>query len=343
MKNILFYSGEGNHHLGAAIIRFLGEYFGKILSFSHIDIAFFPDLESDDKIPRYEEITGKVVVFYQSIFNISLLEQALEHIWAIKKQYKAMRVIAVIPFLIFRRQDHEEKMEEILRLKMVIDRLKHAGVDEIITVSPHSPNMRKYCEEFGITMWEVDPSPLFASTIKTYLTETPIIYSPDLGSICRAISLAKLTGSQVIFSLKERGLNNEAQIKPEEEKEISAIINRYKNEGFSEIYYADEEHIKGQAIVMVEDETSTGGTANKTGLRLKALGAKFIISLAIHAVLVPGWRRKLFDKQPIDKVIFADTITREYDKRTGGLIHDISVAESVAQTLYKCLKPWLQS
>ncbi|HBA36863.1 TPA: hypothetical protein DCZ15_03235 [Candidatus Falkowbacteria bacterium] len=339
--NIMFYSGNGNHPLGARIIQHAKEYLGPHINFSHIDFDEFPDEESDARIPLGAEIKGKTIVFYQSIFNQSLFEEALELIWAIKKQYGAAYLIAIIPFLIFRRQDHEEKMEEICRLKMAIDRLKHAGVDELITVSPHSPQIGKLCADLKVILREVDPAPLFAATIKTYLPDNPLIYSPDRGSIPRALKLAALIGSQVIFSLKHRGFNNEVNIQTEEKTEISKIIAAHESEQSPKIHYADAEHVHGRSIVIVEDEVSTGTTANKTGRRLRALGAKKIIFLAVHPVLVRDWRRKLLDENPFDKIILGDTIPRNYGKMTGGKIHDISVAELVAQTLYQSLQPFL--
>lgn len=339
MEKVLYYSGRGNHHLAAATLNHLGEYHGKELAFSHVDIAEYTDEECDDKFPHCEEIENKTVVYFQSIYNRELLEEALEAIWALKKQYKAKYLIAVIAFLIFRRQDHEEKLDEVCRLRMVIDRLKHAGVDEIITVSPHSPKMKQFCDEYGIVMRELDPSPLFSSAIKTYLDEIPEIYAPDRGSIVRAIGLAKLTGSRVIFSLKERGLNNAITIKAEDESEISELIKYYQtNFNYPDIAYADIEHIKDQAIVVTEDEVCTGETANSTGHRLKELGARLIIFLAMHPVLVRSWRRKLFDNNPFDKILMGNTIPRDYSKRTGGKIHDIFVEESLAQILYKSLQ-----
>jgi ribose-phosphate pyrophosphokinase len=342
LDNVLFYSGNGNHQLGAKILLQLREYLGHDINFSHIDFGQFADGESDASIPRFSGIAGQTIVFYQSIYNQALLEEALDLIWAMKRQYQAAYLIAVIPFLTFRRQDHEEKQQEICRLKMVIDRLHHAGVDELITVCPHSKLLPKYCSEFGVTLRPVDPAPIFASTIKTYLPDNPVIYSPDEGSIARAIDLAKLTHSQVVFTLKERGVNNEANIKPENTAEIKEIIAKYQKEKkFSEIYYADfqdAEKIAGQAIIMVEDEISTGGTANTTGQHLKALGARTIFLAAVHPVLTAGWRRRLFDNNPFAKIILGDTIPRGYEKMTGGRIHDISVADLVAQAVYNSLQ-----
>jgi len=338
---VLFYSGNGNHQLGAQILKQVTEYLGSTAKFSHTDFGEFPDGESDAQIPKYSNINGKVVVFYQSVFSTELFEEALELIWAMKKQYGAKHVIAVFPFMIFRRQDHKENMSEICRLRMAIDRLKHAGVDELITISPHSSKMAEFCEEFEIKMHEVDPSTLFASTIDAYTSEVPVVYSPDRGSIPRAIALAKLTNSKVIFSLKERGLNNDTKILPKEQKQVEEIIKHYTEEGFTDIHYADASRIKGQTIVMVEDEVSTGGTANKTGQRLKQLKAKEIIFLAVHPVFVSGWRRKLFDDEPFDKVIMGNTIPRDYGKQTGGLIHTVDTSGLLGKGLFKSLKPFI--
>ncbi|MFA5131114.1 MAG: ribose-phosphate diphosphokinase [Patescibacteria group bacterium] len=335
-KKVVYYCGRGNHRLSSRILKNYGEYLGKECFFSHIDFEEFPDEEPDVKLPKWSEIKGSTVVFFQSIYKKEYLEELMELVWAMKKQYGAKHVIVVLLFMRFRRQDHEEKMEEICRLKMVIDRLKHDGVDEIITVSPHSPKMREFCTEVGIKMHEVDPSPLFASTVKTYLADKPTIYAPDAGSVPRAVKLAKLLDCQVVMSLKERGLDNEAMIKAEDRDEIEIILRKLRLQyEYRDIYYADSDHVKGQSIVMTEDEVTTGSTANKTGQRIKKIGAKYLILLAMHAVLVRSWRRKLFDKRPFDKVIMGDTIPRDYEKMTGGLIHDISVAELMAQALYK--------
>ena len=88
---------------------------------------------------------------------------------------------------------------------------------------------------------------------------------------------------------------------------------------------------------MIEDEVASGGTANDTGHILFKLNAKSIILLATHAVLTPGWRNKLLFSNPFNKIVMTDTIPRGYDKRTGGLIYDISLSKFFASSLYKIL------
>lgn len=338
VSNILFYSGNGHHRFGAEMLHNLNELLGARLSFSHTDFEEFPDEESDARFPNFDQIRDKPVVFYQSIYNARLFMEALQSIWSLKMQYRAIYLIAVIPFMIYRRQDHLENQTEVCRLKMAIEFLKAAGVNEIISVTPHSEKMKTFSHEAGIKFHEVDLSALFVSRIKAYLSDPPIVYSPDAGSIPRAIKIARLLKSQMIFSLKKRGLNNNAEIKMEEEAEIEATIKYYHAEDFQEINYANSQIISGESIVMVEDEVSTGSTANQTGCRLRQLGAKEVIFLATHPVLVRGWRRKLFDNNPFTKIIMSNTIPRNYEKMTGGLIDDVSAAPLTAEMLYKALK-----
>lgn len=342
-NNVLFFSGNGNHALGKKILKDLSEYVGVDLNFRHINFSRFPDIEPDNKIPQYELIAGKTIVLYQSMFNAKLMEEFLELVWAMKRQYHAKEIIGVIPFLRFRRQDHSEKIEEVDRLRMLIDRLKHAGVDQLITVTPHSPKMMlKNCQTYGIKFHPTDMSEIFAQAIRTLLDgeeKNTLIYAPDEGSISRAVGLAQILGFEVIFTLKKRGLNNTAEIAGPDQREIDELIARAKQElDFPEISYATADKIKGAIILMIEDEIASGETANQTGRHLKALGADTLIFSATHAVCTAGWQRKLFHEDPFDKTFIADSVPRDYENSTGGRMHDLSVSSVLAAGLYKVLR-----
>ena len=337
-SNFLFYSGNGNYKLSADIMKHLREYLGGDTSFANIDFWEFPDDEPNTRFPQWQDIAGKDVVICSSIYNRELKAELLDLVYAAHRRYQCRRVIVVVAFMTYRRQEHDERMEEFCRLEMLIDQLKHAGVDEIITISPHSSKkLNKFCNKFGVKLFEADPSPIFASTLRTYYSKELLCYSPDEGSIPRAMALASILGGKTIFSLKERGLYNEVAIRPEDTAKIQEIINYCQTEYGVTVYYALPEEISGKSIVMVEDEVTTGKTANLTGDRLKQLGAIWLALVATHPVLTKGWQGLLFNNNPFDKVIMGDTIPRDHKKRTGGKIHDITVAELLAQQLYSRL------
>lgn len=343
LEHVLFYHGDSPSELPEKILDRLEQYFGKYCRFSNIDYELFSDGEPDNRIPRYSKIEGKTVVFIQSFFKQKLFFDALEFSWAFKKQYKASRLVMVILFMMYRRQDHPEKLEEICRLKMAIEQLKNAGVDEIITVSPHSKKMQEFCQEVGIKMQEVNPLPIFASTVKTYLDpeDNCITCAPDEGATGKAREMAKLLGCPMVFGLKERGFDNEARLSKKDQKRIDQIITQNKElYDFDNIAYATKENVEGKTAIVIEDEASTCTTSTKFGYHLKNLGATKTILVAANAVLTPGWRRKLFPEEnpPYFKVIMGDSIPRGYNKKTGGKIHDDSVAWPIADVLYKSLK-----
>jgi phosphoribosylpyrophosphate synthetase len=353
-EDIVFLSGNGNHPLGAEILLQLSELFGQRCNFSHINFNSWPDGERDDSIRDNTQLKGKVVVFYQSMFRENLMLEAMDIIHACKHQYGAKYIIGVFPFLWNRRQDpvmeasetngrKVAKPQEFQRLRMLLSHLRHAGLDEMLVATPHSTAMAKYCQEFGIIFREIDPSHLFANALRTFVHEEDFelvkIYSPDLGSIGRAVELARILNCPVLFNEKNRAINSDTTvIDPVSDEESVKLVSRLRKlYDFENINYGTSELVNGRIVVMTEDEVASGGTANGTAKRLMRLGVKSVFLLATHAVLTPGWRNKLFSDDPFGKVILTNTIPRGYEKRTGGKIYDISLGGPFASKLYQAL------
>ena len=353
LENFFFLSGNGNHNLGYKILNTVSELMGNKLSFSHINYNNYLDGEPDNRIVSYKEIENKTVVFYQSMYNQELMNEALDFIAAVKHQYKARYVIAIFPFLYGRRQDpimnENEKDEpwskkiakpdEIQRLENHIRLLKTVGVNEMMVATPHSSKMAKLCDQYEIIFHEIDPSPLFAKTIRTFIPDEDIeLYSPDLGSLQRATKLASILRCPIIFNEKKRLKNNTISIvenNTTNSQELENELRKYYN--FPDIHCITPELISEKNIIIVEDEVSSGSTANNTGLMLREKKAKSIMLFATHPVLTDGWRNQLFLSNPFTKIVMTDTIDRGYKKRTGGLITDVSVASLFGSSLFKLL------
>jgi len=346
LNNVIAYSGNGHHSLGAKALFKFGEYAGIDMTFQHTNFSDHPDGEPDNTPNKPQNIAGKVVIHYQSMYTMALMEESLDAIWAYKKQYKAAYVIGVFPFLIFRRQDHPEKFNEVYRLRMIIDRLAHAGLDEMIVVTPHSNQMKKCCDEFGIKFTAVDMSNTFAEVLSTYLPDNNsniIVHAPDEGSIYRAIKLAKALKVPVYFNVKDRGMNNVIKFVELDETESDVIVKRVRQlHQYEDIHYAYADSVKDKTIVMIDDEVSTGSTANENARSLKEFGAKQIFFVVTHPVLTSGWRKKLLHLNPFDKIIMATTIPRDYSKSTGGYIYDISVSSQLGSALFKSVSTYVR-
>ena len=360
-ENVVFLSGQGNHQLGSEILKELTELFGTTCSFNHINFNTWPDGELDDRIARYQDIQGKIVVFYQCITDLLRWQEITDLIWAAKYQYKAKHIIGMFPFLWNRRQDPistEEdrdvlsmkkplKPDEVRRLEKTIHILKVCGVDEMLVVAPHSNAMERYCNKYEIKFHEIDPSVQFQAKILTFVPEDQYnlisIYSPDIGSIQRAIRLAKLLQCPVLFNEKNRPVYNKVEIVQSDIKERTILENELRQHyGYKKLHYVTQELVTERIIVMNDDEISSGSTANGTADALLKFKPLMILFFGSHPVLTPGWKSTLFRNNPFTKVGMTNSIHRGYEKRTGGLVTDISVAPIVASKLFRVLNNLLK-
>jgi len=334
-KKVLFFRGTGNSGLSEKVMDVLNESTGPDveLRFSHISYGHFADRELDDKFPKFEELRGKTLVMFECFKEEINMLRFLQLCWAAKNQYGAARIIAVVSFMCYRRQERIEKIKEINRNAWLAKELPSNGVDYVITVTPHAEQTGKNCKENGLKFRCADMSEIFASRLKGLLPEfdkgQAKAYSPDVGSILRAIEVAKRLGIGVLFNFKHRGFDNQAEMVEADQKQIDEIKQLYS--WFPDLEYATAERINGITAVMVEDEIDTGSTAYKRAILLRQYGCKEIYLAVTHPVCSDPWKRQLFgEESPFSQVIVGDTIPRGDEKRTGGKMNDVSVADAVA-------------
>ncbi len=319
----------------------MGEYLGSRISPSFIDFGEWRDSCPDNKIPKFRELKGKSIVLFDSIISEKFILEFVTLVMALKRQYQAYRLIAVLPFLLTRRCDHEESEHnhEINYLSFYLELLKVAGVDDLIVCTPHSDAMEKKCADLGINFYQARMD--FSRAIKTIVPkgEKVVFYSPDQGSISRAIFHAQhFSGSLALFNLKERKLNNQTEIILVNQDKINRIMSDFcRDFSCDNIRYFSEEEIADSNVVIIEDEMSSGGTANQTAKKLKLAGARAIYFAFTHPVCVNGWKYTLFDGDPFARVLSGDAIIRDQSNRTWGKVLDVSTAETIAPALYKVL------
>ncbi|MDD5032218.1 MAG: ribose-phosphate diphosphokinase [Patescibacteria group bacterium] len=342
--NFVVLGGTGNHELDKCILAIVNDLGRTRLSFLHLNMDDFPDDEDDFRITHPERIAGKHVILFQSVHNDSrqnLERQFLTLAWAAKYQYGAKSIIAVVPFMSYRRQDHPEKTDEIHRNLWFVHNMQANGVDELILCDIHSDVTLENCEKIGIKVYNVDPSPAFASILKPRVGLSRakgrqfFVYSPDRGSIRRAASLAKELGVPVMVSLKNR--LHDCSVAAEEDPEKLAAIKRELaelQERFGVPISLAGEDLNDASICIREDELSTGGTAVMTGKALKQAGAGEIFFCATHPVCTKGWKRKIVDDNPFTAILLGDTIPRPYRKETGGEVSTVSMARVIANQLF---------
>jgi len=330
--------GTGNHDLDAGVLHWINQWGACQLKFHHLDMDTFADIEDDFKIEGNENLTGKHVIVFQSMHNLRLMHQFLMLAWAAKFQYGAASIIGVVPFYMYRRQDHPEKPEEIHRNLWLAHNMAANGVSKLVLCDIHSLITLENCRKEGIEVWNVDPTPAYSFQVKTWVERAHqegrefYVYSPDLGSVTRALVLAKELGVKLAVTPKHRLPTGKVEMIQDPD-----IIERLCQQHKTDLIIADDQ-LSGATVVMCDDEVATGGTAKLTAQRLvNEIGAYEVLFYATHPVCTPGWKRVFVADNAFTHIFLGNTIPRGYEKATGGKITEVDLSQVIAQQLFKVM------
>jgi len=199
------------------------------------------------------------------------------------RKASAKRITAVIPYFGYGRADYKDAPRVCPTTRLICDLLVTAGVDRILTVDFHSPQI----QEFFPTNVMVDQLyassvfySLFHEKIKFNWTDY-IITAPDNGAIkvCRKF-MKKVNAAGLAYVNKNR-------LKPNITDEV------YK------VNLEVGQSVEGKNILILDDMIDTGGTIVNSITALKEAGANLIQVAVTHGVLSGDVTKKLL-KSPIN-------------------------------------------
>ena len=267
------FTGRSNQELSQSIATHLNCTLGRL------DIADFSDKELNVKLK--ENVRGENVYFVQTTGNPSA--ENLMEIFLTADTFKrsgAAKVTAVIPYLAYSRQDRRFEQSPISS-KVVADLLVSAGVDHVITLDLHSPQIMGSYNNKGFH--NIYASAVLVQKIKSLGLDNLMVVSPDAGGVVRARSVAKKLDCDLAIIDKRRDKANHSEVKN--------LIG----------------DVKGMDCIIVDDMVDTAGTVCNASDFLKESGAATVNSLATHGVLSgPAYDRILESK--MNKMFITDTI-----------------------------------
>ena len=294
LSEVKIFSGENSKYIAENIAKSIHLELGKktLLHFSDGEFATAYD----------ETVRGDHVFIVQSTFPPS--DNLMELLMMIDaaKRASAYKVVAVIPYFGFARQDRKDRPRVAIGAKLVANLLHAAGVDRIMTMDLHADQIQGF---FDIPVDHLYGSSVLAPYIRSLKLEDLAIASPDIGGSKRANSWAKFFDSGLIICHKTRE-------RPNEVADMKVIGD-----------------VKGKNIVIVDDMIDTAGTICKAAGILKDKGAKSVRAVATHAVL-SGKAYENIEKSALDEVAFTDSIPL---KQECSKIKIISVADIFAETI----------
>ena len=242
------------------------------------DVLTFSDGEFQ---PSYNEsVRGATVFIVQSTFPPSdNLFELLLMIDAAKRA-SAHKVIAVMPYFGWARQDRKDKPRVSIGAKLVANMLHAAGCDRVMTCDLHADQIQGF---FDFPVDHIYASAIFLPYLKSLNIDNLAIAAPDMGGAKRANAYARYLECPVIICHKSREKANVVG-------SITAIGD-----------------VTGKNVVIVDDMIDTAGTLAKAANVLKDMGALSVRACATHPVFSgPAYDR--IAESSLEEVIVTDTI-----------------------------------
>ena len=253
------------------------------LELGSADVLTFSDGEFQ---PCYNEsVRGATVFIIQSTFPpCENLFELLQMIDAARRA-SAHKVIAVMPYFGWARQDRKDKPRVSIGAKLVANMLHAAGCDRVMTCDLHADQIQGL---FDFPVDHIYASAVFLPYLKAMNIENLAIAAPDMGGAKRANAYARYLECPVIICHKSREKANVVG-------SITAIGD-----------------VKGKNVVIVDDMIDTAGTLAKAANVLKEMGALSVRACATHPVLSgPAYDR--IAESALEEVIVSDTIPLSND------------------------------
>lgn len=270
------------------------------------DVLTFSDGEFQ---PSFNEsVRGATVFIVQSTYPpVDNLFELLLMIDAAKRA-SAHKVIAVMPYFGWARQDRKDKPRVSIGAKLVANVLHAAGCDRVMTCDLHADQIQGF---FDFPVDHIYASAVFLPYLRDLNIENLAIAAPDMGGAKRANAYARYLECPVIICHKSRERANVVG-------SITAIGD-----------------VKDKNVIIVDDMIDTAGTLTKAANVLVEMGAKSVRACATHAVFSGAAYDRIKDSA-LQEVIVSDTIPLDEDPaKDKSKITVLSMSDTFANIINK--------
>lgn len=255
--------------------------------------------------PSYEEtVRGSHVFIVQSTFPPA--ENLMELLLMIDAAHRASayKIVAVIPYFGFARQDRKDKPRVSIGAKLVADLLHAAGVSRIMTMDLHADQIQGF---FNVPVDHLYASSVLVPYIRSLNLPELVIGAPDIGGAKRANAYSRFLDASMVIGHKTRDKANSIG-------DITVIGD-----------------VVGKNVVIVDDMIDTAGTVCKAASLMKDMGAISVRVAATHPILSGGAIERI-ENSDIEEVLVTNSIPL---KENSNKIKVLSIANIFADTIKK--------
>jgi ribose-phosphate pyrophosphokinase len=218
----------------------------------------------------------------------------------------AHRIIAVMPWYGYSRQDKKSSPREPISARVVARTLETVGVDRVLTMDLHSGQVQGF---FQVPVDHMTAMPMLAQ----YFMDQPfeedlVVVSPDAGRVKMARNFARKIGVHWAVMEKERPSHNVAA--------TGYVVG----------------DVKDKTAILVDDMIDTAGTLCAAAKTVLDEGAAKVIACATHGVFSnPAFERLPYEESGIKRIVVTDTIPLRPGAPEN--IHVLSTAQTLADSI----------
>ncbi len=292
-------TGNANPKLAADIAAHLG------MTVSDMEVGRFSDGEIRVKIN--ESVRGADVFVVQptcppgsdNIMELLIIIDAL-------KRASARRIVAVVPYYGYARQEKKAGGREPITSRLVADLLTVAGANRILAVDMHVPSIQGF---FNLPVDHLNAGPLLADHFarRGFADANTVVVSPDVGGVGTARAVADRLNASLAIIAKRRPQPNQA--------EATEVIG----------------DLSGKRAIFFDDIIDTAGSLVSGAKAVAERGACEIYACATHGIFSADAVARLA-ASPFRQVVVTDTIPLAPEQRIEK-ITVLSVAPLLAEAI----------
>jgi ribose-phosphate pyrophosphokinase len=276
---MMVFSGRGNPELASKIAAKLG------IELGHVTLKTF---SAGEVYCRYDEsIRGADVFIVQPTCSnpetgITANDALMELLCMIDAAVgaSAHRVIAVMPWFGYSRQDKKSALREPISARLVAHILEAAGVDRVLTVDLHAGQVQGF---FSKPVDHMTAMFVLAEYFAGLELDDLVIVSPDVGRVKLNHKFAETIGAELALMTKERPAQQVA--------EVGYIIG----------------DVRGKTAVLLDDIIDTAGTLRAAAQTVKDEGAARVYAACTHPVF-SGAAFDALQQAGFEEIVCTDTI-----------------------------------
>lgn len=193
----------------------------------------------------------------------------------------AGQITAVIPHYAYARSDKKDASRISLGGRLVADMLQAAGVNRVITMNLHAPQVHGF---FSVPVDHLTALGIIADHYRGRDLSNHVVVSPDLGNAKQSTLLARLLGLPVAAGNKQRLADDKVV--------IESIVG----------------DVRGKRAIVLDDEIATGGSILEIVRRLVDFGATGASVACVHGLFAGRAAERIRDSEYITEVVSTNTV-----------------------------------